>query len=111
MTISVTHTTHARGAALAVVSTALVATNYVTAKVALSGLNLETFFFLWFGAASLLSVGHQLFNIRLQFFTQLGQHWRALVPMAALGAVSNLLFFAGVGVLDPAVSAICYRTE
>jgi drug/metabolite transporter (DMT)-like permease len=31
--------------------------------------------------------------------------------MAALGAVSNLLFFAGVGFLDPAVAAICYRTE
>ncbi|MBM3889361.1 MAG: DMT family transporter [Verrucomicrobia bacterium] len=102
---------HTRGVVLAVFSTALVATNYVTAKIALGGLNLETFFFLWFGAASVLSVGHQLANKRLQFFTQLIEHWRALVPMAALGAVSNLLFFAGIGYLDPAISAISYRTE
>ncbi|MCX7827165.1 MAG: DMT family transporter [Verrucomicrobiae bacterium] len=100
-----------RGAALAIVSTALVATNYVTAKVALSSLNLETFFFLWFAAASVLSAGHQLASKRSAFFTECVQHWRALVPMAALGAVSNVLFFAGIGVLDPAISAICYRTE
>ncbi|MBI5396751.1 MAG: DMT family transporter [Verrucomicrobia bacterium] len=111
MTINVSQTTHARGVALAVASTALVATNYVTAKVALGGLNLETFFFLWFAAASVLAVGHQLGNTRLQFFTLLVRHWRALVPMAAIGAVSNLLFFAGVGFLDPTISAICYRTE
>jgi len=111
MTMSGPQTTHARGVVLAVASTAMVATNYVTAKVALGGLNLETFFFLWFAAASVLSVGHQVVSKRLEFFTELVQHARALVPMAALGAVSNLLFFAGVGFLDPAISAICYRTE
>lgn len=102
---------HARGAFLATVSTALVASNYITAKVALQSLNLETFFLLWFAAGSALAVGHQLVKMRLRFFTTLVQHGRALLPMAALGAVSNLLFFAGVGLLDPAISAICYRTE
>lgn len=102
---------HARGVVLAVASTALVATNYITAKIALGGLNLETFFFLWFAAGTVLSVGHQIVSKRSGFFPELARHARALMPMAALGAVSNLLFFAGVGCLDPAISAICYRTE
>lgn len=102
---------HARGVSLAMLSTALVATNYVTAKAALGGLNLETFFLLWFAAGSALAVGRQLVVTRFRFFALLARHWRALAPMAALGAVSNLLFFAGVGFLDPAVAAICYRTE
>lgn len=111
MTTRPAQPTHARGVALAVASTALVATNYVTAKAALQGLNLETFFFLWFAAGSVLSAGHQLASKRLEFFARLAAHWRALVPMAALGAVSNLLFFVGIGFLDPTIAAICYRTE
>ncbi len=76
MTINVSQTTRARGVALAVASTALLATNHVTAKVALQSLNLETFFLLWFAAASALAVGHQVANKRLLFFTQLIQRWR-----------------------------------
>jgi len=102
---------HRRGMFLAIASAALVATNYVTAKAALGGLNLETFFLLWFAAGSVLATAHQLAGKRRRFFAELAGHGRALAPMAALGAVSNLLFFAGVGCLDPAIAAICYRTE
>ena len=87
----------------------LVSTNFVTAKFGLSGFNPETFSFVWTAAATLYSFLICLFfkESRAELFHP--KHLNALLFIGVTTAITMLLCWTGLSLLDPVFASLIWR--
>lgn len=104
------HPSHRTGFLLALGSTVALATNYVTAKHAVTGLHPETFSFVWTTAAA-------LYVLLIAAATGDAKVWRlprkTLLPILAIGvstAISMVLVWHAVMRLDPTFASLLARS-
>jgi drug/metabolite transporter (DMT)-like permease len=98
-----------KGFLLALGSTALVSTNFVTAKYALKGFNTETFSFVWCSVATVYTFLYILLTGRLG---QVRPDPRNIVRLLLLGVFTSgsmLMGWAGLRLLDPSFAAFIGR--
>ena len=98
-----------KGFLLALGSTALLSTNYVTAKYALKGFNTATFSFLWCAVAAIYAFLYIALIGRLE---QVRPNPRNIVRLLLLGIITSgsmLLGWAGLRLLDPSFAAFIGR--
>jgi drug/metabolite transporter (DMT)-like permease len=99
----------ARGFLYALAGTAVVSTNFVTAKYGLRGFNPETFSFVWTTAAAVFSLAIVVMSgQRLQLRVSRGAG-KSMVMLGLTTGVGMILSWAGLARLDPALAAFLWR--
>ncbi len=98
-----------KGYLLALAGNALVATNFVTAKIGLTGFNVETFSLLWGAAATVYTAGILAAMGRLGDLAIPRSSVPRILFMGFATAVGMILGWAGLALLTPSYSALLWR--
>lgn len=91
------------GYGLALFSTAIVATTFVISKAALKIINPESFSVCWYGAAGVYAAIYGRVSGDTPGPTLLRQHWKLLLTLGLVNAVSALLWFSQIQMVNPAL--------